>query len=380
MWKKLQQYFMGRRFYAVDLHMEHMALYYIAEGVAASLVWILDEKAVDTLTQEQYRQYSETIRGIFLKRGLTMVSMLSLFLTSDIAKVRQTADGTMYWIVDENYGRLVVYENQPEEFLGLRGMIENNLRFGGESRNSDGVQRSANEDNLRNACCMQGEKEREEKYRAYARRQQKERFFGWMRRWKERDWCVFLLIAVNLAVFLLTDLIEVEWLLMKGSLSWYSVLEEGQWWRVLTSMFLHWDLSHIANNMLVLYGLGSLVERRFGHGRFLVLYFLSGLGASVLSMSYHWRMGEYALSAGASGAIYGIAGAVVAMLLFEYRSRGRENVIRVVIFLFFLFASVFMGDTGTDNAAHIGGFVVGVIFYHVANWFERRRRRKRNFY
>ncbi len=381
MWNKLHQYFTGRRFHEVDLHLENSRLYYIAEGSAVNMVWLLREDLVEGLTKEQYGYYEKTIRDIFLKQGYVFVSILSLMLSSNVSKAKEVAEGSMFWIVDQTYGRLIVYENQPEDFLGLRGMIENNLRFGGNSRNSQGAQRTVDSDNFREQCRTMdynegrgGTKQRNDIYREYAKKQRRQRRNAFFGRFRDKSWCVYLLIIINVLIFLITDLFRHEEWLFEGALSWQQVAN-GEWHRIFTSMFLHWDMSHIANNMLVLFGMGDLVEMRIGHLRFAVLYFLSGIGGAAASMWYHWWQDAYVLSAGASGAIYGVAGAVLVMLFMEGKSRTRENMMRIGIFLLLLFSGIFTGGE-VDNSAHIGGFVIGSMCYWLI--FLRQTAKRKN--
>jgi len=135
----------------------------------------------------------------------------------------------------------------------------------------------------------------------------------------------------------------------------------GQPWRLLTSMFLHIGLLHILFNMWFLWNLGEWCESLFGHWTFAAVYFISGIGASVASV--WWR--PVGVSAGASGAIFGIVGALVASHylgefsapLFAVRARLRNM-------LFFAGYGLIMGTFSgrTDNAAHIGGLVTGLVF------------------
>ena len=135
----------------------------------------------------------------------------------------------------------------------------------------------------------------------------------------------------------------------------------GQPWRLLTSMFLHIGLLHILLNMWFLWNLGEWCESLCGHWTFAAVYLISGIGGSLASV--WWRPGG--VSAGASGAIFGIVGALVSSHyfgefsapLFAVRARLR-NV------LFFAGYGLIMGTFSgrTDNAAHIGGLVTGLVF------------------
>lgn len=130
-------------------------------------------------------------------------------------------------------------------------------------------------------------------------------------------------------------------------------------WRLLTAMFVHIGLLHIALNMYCLLRLGPLAERLFGSAQFLTLYLLSGLGGSVASVAVH----PLTVSAGASGAIFGVAGALIPIIyirnlpaLAEARGRlGNAGIGGFVIYNLVLGFS----NTGIDNAAHLGGLVIG---------------------
>ena len=139
---RLQRFLPGRGFLPVNLHAEGMSLFYHTDGITAALVFIIGEQALAQLDAEKYRSQGETIRSMFRAKGIQTIHMLTLFLSSDISKVRAVGEGTPFWIVDEAYGRLVIYENQPEDFAGLRSMIEQNLHFGADVRNENGVQKT----------------------------------------------------------------------------------------------------------------------------------------------------------------------------------------------------------------------------------------------
>ena len=136
---RLQRFLPGRGFLPVNLHAEGMSLYYRTDEGIATLVWIIGDAALSLLDAGQYRAQGETIRSMFLENGMQTIHTLTLFLSSDITKARAVGEGTPFWIVDEAYGRLVIYENQPEEFAGLKSMIEQNLHFGADIRNENGA-------------------------------------------------------------------------------------------------------------------------------------------------------------------------------------------------------------------------------------------------
>lgn len=138
----------------------------------------------------------------------------------------------------------------------------------------------------------------------------------------------------------------------------------GQWWRLLASLFLHSGVLHLLMNGWALYQLGSLFERWVGAGRMLTVYFASGIAGSVASL--FWTRG---LSVGASGAIFGVLGALITFLLrrrsllLPYaRSLLGQLVMWAVINIALGFSIAFI-----DNAAHLGGLAAGLLLGLVLN-------------
>jgi len=137
--------------------------------------------------------------------------------------------------------------------------------------------------------------------------------------------------------------------------------QDGQWWRLVSAMFVHFGLFHLGMNMLALWDGGRLVERMYGHWRFLVIYFVAGIAGNVASLVVQ---GSGAVSAGASGAIFGVYGALLAYVWLE---RGRIHGIdfRWLFWgaLAFMVLAISLGFVipGIDNAAHLGGLTTGTL-------------------
>lgn len=149
---------------------------------------------------------------------------------------------------------------------------------------------------------------------------------------------------------------DAEKLLQLGA-NWPPSIAAGhQYWRFLTATFLHLGLLHLAFNMYALYLFGTLVEEALGSWRFLAVYLLSGVMASVASFAF----GPIALSAGASGSIFGVLGAWVA---YNYRRRSmrynRANLQGAYLLIAINLVLGFSGVLPVDNFAHVGGLVTG---------------------
>jgi membrane associated rhomboid family serine protease len=134
----------------------------------------------------------------------------------------------------------------------------------------------------------------------------------------------------------------------------------GDWWRLLTSCFVHIGIIHIGFNMWCLWSLGGLAERLYGRITFVCIYLLCGISGSLGSLWWH---ATPAMSAGASGAIFGIAGAVIASIkLGEFSSGAMAQGVMQSLIAFVGFNVVFGAVSGsTDNACHFGGLAAGVV-------------------
>ena len=150
-----------------------------------------------------------------------------------------------------------------------------------------------------------------------------------------------------------------EWMVVSFAKINEFILQDGQVYRLLTSIFLHSGIAHLFFNGWALYVIGQDIERLFGHLRFLLIYFLGGLTASVFSLI----LSPGAWSVGASGAIFAVFGAE---MVFLYRNRalfGNFARRRLTNLLYLLGLNLLIGVVGStliDNWAHVGGFLGGV--------------------
>lgn len=176
--------------------------------------------------------------------------------------------------------------------------------------------------------------------------------------------CTVALIAVNVIVFLFLSFRGMTedgmFLLEHGAMYVPYMIEKGEYYRIFTSMFLHFGFDHLLNNMVILAAIGWNLEYEIGQLKFVILYLFSGLGGNLLSAYWDIRVGDYAISAGASGAIFGVIGA---LLYVAIRNRGRIGDISGKGLVFMIILSLYYGYSsgGVDNMAHIGGLVAGFL-------------------
>ncbi|GAB4503096.1 MAG: rhomboid family intramembrane serine protease [Anaerolineales bacterium] len=142
-------------------------------------------------------------------------------------------------------------------------------------------------------------------------------------------------------------------------------IRAGQWWRFFTPILLHGSILHIGFNMYALLTFGSGLERHYGHGRFLLLYLLSGFAGGVFSFLL---TEDYSI--GASGAIFGLIGAEGIFLYLNRRLFGDQVKAQINNIVFIVVVNLFLGlSPGIDNWAHIGGLLGGLVFA----WFAGPR-------
>ncbi|MFJ5922746.1 rhomboid family intramembrane serine protease [Kitasatospora sp. NPDC092948] len=171
-----------------------------------------------------------------------------------------------------------------------------------------------------------------------------------------------VLIGLNLLVFLLTEYVSRQWQVRLGLVSWAPLpglrfgMAEGpqEWYRLVTAMFVHGGLLHIATNMFSLWVIGPQLERALGRVRFLGLYLVSGIAGNALAFVLS-PPSEQLFSVGASGAIFGLLGATA--VLFRVNRIPMQPVIALLVVNLVITFSL----KGIDWRAHIGGLVAGVV-------------------
>ncbi len=181
--------------------------------------------------------------------------------------------------------------------------------------------------------------------------------------WKTVPWITAGLIVINAVIFLVTDLGGGDYsarIFRDFALIWPGLPESGEWYRLLTACFLHFGIEHIGSNMLILALLGDRLEKTVGRLRFLVLYLLAGIGGTAASLWFHAHTLSPVMSAGASGAIYGVVGALLAVLLIHGGFIDGVGLRQILFMIAFMIYSSTIGEN-IDVAAHIGGLVTGFL-------------------
>ena len=193
-----------------------------------------------------------------------------------------------------------------------------------------------------------------------------------LRTWKSQPFVSAVLVAINTFIFILCHFTG-ELLYDAGRLDIFGVLVNGEYGRIFWAMFLHSGIAHLFNNMMILFFMGSMIEKEVGHLPYAIVYFLSGIGGNIVSLSWKAASGDFAGSVGASGAIFGLNRVLLAMVLLSRRRMENVTPLRVALLIAYSLYSGFTGEN-IDNAAHVGGLATGFLAAAVMCIISGRKR------
>ncbi|RYF91111.1 MAG: rhomboid family intramembrane serine protease [Chitinophagaceae bacterium] len=187
----------------------------------------------------------------------------------------------------------------------------------------------------------------------------------------------YVIMALNIIVFILMAIdgagiiepngyVHVKWGSNFGPLTM-----SGDWWRLFTNMFIHFGLIHLAMNMYCLYNAGIYLEPMLGKFRFAIAYVSTGILASLVSLWWH---SEPANSAGASGAVFGMYGVFLTLLLSKLIPERVRKALLQNIMVFVAFNLLYGLKGGIDNAAHVGGLLSGMLIGYAFTFALQRQK------
>lgn len=186
------------------------------------------------------------------------------------------------------------------------------------------------------------------------------------------DVLILLCILIFAAMYIFGNGSTDSYTLIKFGANIDTYTKAGDYYRLITCMFLHIGLFHLICNMYSLYIIGNSVENFFGKWKYLIIYFISGISGSILSLAFSHNT----ILAGASGAIFGLLGA---LLYFGYYYRaylgsaGKNAIIQVILINLLIGFMV----PGISNAAHIGGLVGGILSAMMVGVYDKSSKRER---
>lgn len=292
-----------------------------SEAQDCYVVLLLDQSLSGELLQQKRQQLEQH----YFFRGYTRVYQLCIICQKDgmfseelLALVARTSN---VWLFAEDQNRMYQYENQPLEFDGLGSTFE--------------------------ALPVEP--------KSMGLPFKKERF----------PYVTLVLVLLNVFCFLFPMMTgrHDAWIDAGGNY-WEYVFEQGEGYRLWTYMFLHLDTGHLFNNMLALCSFGLLLEPVLGHVRYAIIYFGSGFASGLLSFLIELLRMNRVISIGASGAIFGLTGALLALVLF-WKDKVPWISVRRVVFLVVISLYGGFATPRVDNIGHIGGLLAGFILMTV---------------
>lgn len=295
------------------------------------LVW--NEAALPGINADMIDSQDRNVRSFFAQKGVYNCRVLNIICTFNLGMSKRNQQACApVWFLDLASGKLIIYEGQPERFLNLKEALE---------EAAVGKLRVMNKGKGRN---------------------------------REPAYINWIIIIANIVVYALLEsggsTENSLYMLAKGALNVELVKEQGEYYRIFTSMFMHAGYSHLLNNIFVLWYIGDNLERAVGHGRYLIMYIAGGLLANIAALFCYDIMNVSVCCVGASGAIFSVAGALFYIVIVN---KGRLKDLTAVKLGIFIFMSVYLGiqSANTSNSAHIGGMLAGII---LAMIIYRRRK------
>ncbi|CAM5188013.1 Rhomboid protease GluP OS=Ureibacillus acetophenoni OX=614649 GN=SAMN05877842_111142 PE=3 SV=1 [Ureibacillus acetophenoni] len=185
---------------------------------------------------------------------------------------------------------------------------------------------------------------------------------------------VSFIIAINLIIYILTIPSEMRELLFTYGMSVNLLISNGEWWRFVTSTFLHADFFHVLFNMFSLFLFGPKLEKIAGKARFLTIYLLAGIFGNVFT---YLTQDPFYASVGASGAVYGILGEFAALVHYTHHTMPQlKQIIMPIIIISVILSFI---QPGVNIMSHLGGlatgFFLGLIYFTPKNIIRWRNRR-----
>ncbi|MGN0152203.1 MAG: rhomboid family intramembrane serine protease [Wujia sp.] len=295
----------------------------------------------ESFIEEGYSTYNiieDKINKKFEDNAYLKIEMLMIVSTEDIITTREKLSGHKnYWLIDTNKDMLIIYENQPSDFIGIRRPLENWLYAG----------KTAGVFQKRNITV--------------------------------RDFLTVtnLTVLINILVYIIAasggDMLNPNYLVRCGGL--IAPIPDGEYYRLFICIFLHAGVMHLAQNMLFLYIIGNDVEKFMGKTAFLCIYLGGGLISSIFTLIYYINQHVYStVSVGASGACLALLGAMIVMAIADTEVKRKISLPGIIICAIMALTEG-LSNENINNIAHFGGMVAGIMIAFII-FFLRKHRAK----
>lgn len=344
--EKLGNFLIQEGYYPTTSSLPEFLVYFLPCNENAEVIVLVDYRKEIYLAKNIYEGIKDNFIRSFKENGFSNVHILTIVLCTEPDRMEVVfGEDSFAWYLDVDKEELLIPENHVEDFYGLKKKVKEFLTD--MDRYEEAV-------NIKSSL----EKEKNRNRRTFC----------------QLPFVNVGIVIINILVFILCAFTG-DLLYNKGAFSILLIQETKQYYRFLTSVFLHADLDHLLSNMLVLFFLGNGLELKVGHLKYTVLYLVSALGGNLLSAVYESYYGNLFLSVGASGAIFGVIAAVFILVIVQGGQWENITLSRMLLMIAYSLYSGFISEN-VNNAGHIGGFVTGLIIMIVYCIFSGLRKKK----
>lgn len=347
----------------IPSNVEQISLFFRIEERQAMGVCLIDDRS-QVLGENGMFETVMQKTELLLEGKAQACRVLGLIVTEHMEQEKRRQNSRYnFWLIDTTLKQRIVFENQPGHFFGLEQIVDQVLE---KERGESGQGTTwAKQDAER------GKENVHTRKNGWNGRFRRTYTSGNVQPWSRYAFSVnTMIVLVNVLLFLWMSLSSENsslWLYRHGAIQVAEFIADPQWWRLLASAFLHFSFSHLFGNMVVLWYIGNFLEQLIGWWRYLLLYLAVAVGANVLSVAWYWYTYDWnVLTAGASGAIFGVVGM---MLYIVIRERGHIQGVTIQQMVLMVIFTLYTGfaNSGVNNSAHVGGlmvgFLCGLLFY-----------------
>lgn len=381
--EEIREQLHNKEFKSTKVNVNGLYLHSLVVGEDLNLLVLMDFNEGGVSSYEQYFSVKNQIYRTYKDKSDQRIKIQTIIFTSHGESVKEIARTDWdAWIVDTSKYNLLVYENQRSDFCGIRSSIESIL----EGKRPESAYHSYNDSNHGRPYQKRTYQEnsyQENPYESPYGRDNNKEYVPKTAIGKYFTKVNSIIILLNVIIFFMTDGLifgeTADRISIMGALYWPSVFYEHEYYRLLTYMFLHGGMEHLMNNMIILLFIGDNLERAVGKWKYFVIYFGSGILAGAASIGYNMLKNISAISVGASGAIFGVVGALAYIVIIN---KGRLENISTRQIILFVFLSLYGGFTsqGVDNTAHVAGLLAGVIFSILLYRKQKKNDIERGYY
>lgn len=307
--------------------------------------------------------FDKGIREWLKTIGYAESNILMLFASKDINSARKLGTGYEgFWLFNKETRKLIIYDNQPTDFAGIRYKLEAYIETGKvEGASVRQIKQQYKIHNKNNTTSFFAKKKYRGRYN-----------------WKNYVNVTHFLILTNIIIFIVLafggDMESAIYIHEKGGLMAWDIDFNNEYYRMFTAFFLHFGAAHLMNNMLFIFCFGNTVEPVLGKIGFSLVYVIAGLGGNYAEYRFNLIDDPSTVVAGASGAAYGLLGALIVLVLLDDSMRYRYDY-RFLILLAVMFV---VGSAATESIAtwaHGGGLVCGAVATAIIVLVKRLRKK-----